>query len=72
MGITIRRNRSVYSEAEKSNFNIGKDFPAAGPALVLKGWLGFREVEDREIKLDAEESQVEEVGRVFCDHATHI
>ena len=66
------KNRSGYSEAGTSNFNIGKGFPIADPALVLKGWLGLREVEDWEIKLDAEESQVEEVDRLFRDHATHI
>ena len=32
-----KKNGSSYSEAEKSNFNIGKDFPAASPALDLKG-----------------------------------
>ena len=47
--------------------------PAAGPTLVLKSWLGLREVEDWELKLDAEEElQVEEVDRLFRDHATHI
>ena len=36
--------------------------PAAGPTLILKSWLGLREVEDWELKLDAEEElQVEEV-----------
>jgi len=46
--------------------------PAAGPTLVLKSWLGLREVEDWELKLDAEEeSQVEEVDRLFCEHAPH-
>ena len=52
--------------------NIGKGFPAAGHALDLKGWLGLREVEDWEIKLDTEESQFEEVDRLFRDCATHI
>ena len=46
--------------------------PAAGPTLVLKSWLGLREVEDWELKLDAEEeSQVEEVDRLFREHAPH-
>ena len=51
--------------------NIGKGFPAAGPALVLKCRLGLREV-DWEIKLDAEESQVEEVDRLFHNHVIYI
>ena len=46
--------------------------PAAGPTLVLESWLGLREVEDWELKLDAEEeSQVEEVDRLFREHASH-
>ena len=45
--------------------------PAAGLTLVLKGWLGLREVEDWELKLDAEEEfQVEEVDRLFCEPST--
>ena len=67
-----KENRSGYSKTGKSNFNIRKGFPAANPALVLKGQLGLLEVKDWEIKLDAEESQVEEVDRLFSDHATHI
>ena len=44
--------------------------PGAGPTLVLKGWLGLQEVEDWELKLDAEEElQVEEVDRLFREHA---
>ena len=39
-GYCNKKNRSWYSEAGKSNFNIGKGFPAAGPTLVLKaGWV---------------------------------
>ena len=75
MGITIRKNGSGYSETGKSNLDIGKGFPAAGPALVLillEGWLGLREVKDWEIKLDAEESQVEEVDRLFHNHVIYI
>ena len=71
-GYYNKKNRSRYSEVGKNNFNIGKGFLATGPTLVLKGWLGLREVEDWEIKLDVEESQVEEVDRLFRDHATHI
>ena len=71
-GYYNKKNPSRYSEAGKRNFNIGEGFPAAGPTLILKGWLGSWEVEDLEIKLDAEESQVEEVDRLFRDHTTHI
>ena len=40
--------------------------------MVLKSWLGLREVEDWELKLDAEEEelQVEEVDRLFREHST--
>ena len=41
-------------------------------SLVLKGWLGKREVADWDIKLDAGESQVEKVDRLFRDHARHL
>ena len=45
--------------------------PAAGPTLILKSWLGLREVEDWELKLDAEEElQVEEVDILFREHST--
>ena len=45
--------------------------PAAGPTLILKSWLGLREVEDWELKLDAgEELQVEEVDILFREHST--
>ena len=72
-GYYNKKNRSGYSEGGKSNLNIGKGFAAAGPALYLKGWLaGLQDVEDWKINLDAEESQVEEVDRLFRDHATHI
>ena len=36
-----KKNGSSYSEAGKSNFNIGNSFPAASLTLVLKGWLGL-------------------------------
>ena len=36
-GYYNKKNHSRHSEAGKSNFNIGKGFPAARPALVLKG-----------------------------------
>ena len=45
--------------------------PAAGPSLILKGWLGLREVEDWELKLDAEEElQAEEVDILFREHSS--
>ena len=72
MGITIRKIAVDTRKRGKVNFNIEKGFRVASPALDLKGWLGLREVEDWEIKLDAEESQVEEADRLFSDHATHI
>ena len=43
----------------------------AGPSLILKSWLRLREVEDWELKLDAEEElQVEEVDILFREHST--
>ena len=71
MSITIKIAIDTR-KAGKSSFNIGTGFPEASPTLVLKSWLGLREVEDWEIKSDVEESQVEEVGRLFHEHATHI
>ena len=73
-GYYNKKNSSGYSEAGQSNLNIGKFFPAAGPALVLKGWLGLPNVEGWEIKLklELEESQVEEVDRPFRDRAVPI
>ena len=45
--------------------------PAAGPSLILKSWLGLREVENWELKLDAEgELQVEEVDILFREHSS--
>ena len=45
--------------------------PAAGPILILKSWLGLREVKDWELKLDAEEElQVEEVDILFRELST--
>ena len=44
---------------------------AAGPSLILKSWLGLREVDNRELKLDAEEElQVEEVDILFREHSS--
>ena len=44
---------------------------AAGPSLILKSWLGLREVENWELKLDAEEElQVEEVDILFREHSS--
>ena len=46
--------------------------PAAGPSLILKSWLGLREVENWELKLDAEEElQVEEVDILFWEHSSY-
>ena len=43
--------------------------PVAGPSLILKSWLPLIEMEDWEIKLDAEEElQVEEVDILFLEH----
>ena len=45
--------------------------PAAGPSLILKSWLRLREVEDWELKLDAEEElQAEEVDILFREHSS--
>ena len=45
--------------------------PAAGPSLILKSWIGLREVQDWELKLDAEEElQVEEVDILFREHSS--
>ena len=45
--------------------------PAAGPTLILKSWLGLREVGDWKLRLDAEEElQVEEVDILFRGHST--
>jgi len=45
--------------------------PMAGPSLILKSWLGVQEVEDLELKLDAEEElQVEEIDILFREHST--
>ena len=45
--------------------------PAARPSLILKSWLGLREVEVWELKLDAEEElQVEEVDILFQEHSS--
>ena len=41
--------------------------------MVLKSWLGLREVEDWERKLDVEEElQVEEVDRLFRERSNRI
>ena len=72
VGITIRKIAVDTQKQGKVTLISEKGFPAAGPALALKGCLGLREVEDQEIKLDVEESQLEEVDRPFRNHATHV
>ena len=46
--------------------------PAAGLTLILNSRLNLQEVEDWELKLDAEEElQAEEVDILFREHSAH-
>ena len=46
------QNKSLF---KLNGLHTNSSQAAAGPSLILKSWLGLREVEDWELKLDAEE-----------------
>ena len=62
------QNKSLF---ELNGLHTNSSQAAAGPSLILKIWLGLREVEDWELKLDVEEElQVEEVDILCREHST--
>ena len=63
------QNKSLF---ELNGLHANSSQAAAGPSLILKSWLGLRDLEDWELKLDMQEKlQVEEVDILFREHSIH-